>query len=402
MIYHVYQPTLYGQKRWGYYYRMDGKRKTIVKDPRTKKPFASQEDVESWIRELREEESSAPIKVREIAEHLFDVDGEWAKRQARRRDGRPLAPQTIYEHGMIVRKHIIPKLGDEAVVDVTADMIEDFLYSLEISNRTRQNVATTFLAVLRQAQRKRIIKSVPLIEMPQKKSRKPNIFTLEDLRKLFPRDRAALQEVWAPGKTGWGEPPEARLAIAACAATMFFGGLRPQEARAVGPEQLHRDSGILLVTRSFDGQGKVNQYAKMGDANDPRYRGTLLIDWALEVMDPWLQARRREDFLFTYREGYIRKDLLLDRLRLAIKTAGIPTEGKRFIPYSGRYTFDTTVKPFLPAAVLMALMGHVDPAMPERYDVPILLERMRQLAPYRQEINRAVEGELIPTEQVRD
>jgi hypothetical protein len=32
----------------------------------------------------------------------------------------------------------------------------------------------------------------------------------------------------------------------------------------------------------------------------------------------------------------------------------------------------------------------VDPAMPERYDVPILLERMRQLAPYREEINRAI------------
>ena len=128
----------------------------------------------------------------------------------------------------------------------------------------------------------------------------------------------------------------------------------------------------------------------MGEPNDPRYRGTLLIDWALEVMDPWLEARRQEDFLFTYRGEYIRKDLLLDRLRLAIKTAEISTEGKRYIPYSGRHTFDTTVNPFLPAAVLMALMGHVDPAMPERYDVPILLERMRQLTPYRDEINKAI------------
>jgi hypothetical protein len=28
--------------------------------------------------------------------------------------------------------------------------------------------------------------------------------------------------------------------------------------------------------------------------------------------------------------------------------------------------------------------------MPERYDVPILLERMRQPAPYREEINKAI------------
>jgi integrase len=140
----------------------------------------------------------------------------------------------------------------------------------------------------------------------------------------------------------------------------------------------------------MDGQGKVNEYVKMGDDRDPRYRGTLLIDWALEMMDPWLELAREDEFLFTFKGDVIRKDLLQDRLRSAISRAGIPTEGRRFIPYSGRYTFNTTLRPFLPAAVLMAIMGHVDPAMPERYDVPVLLERMRQLAPYREEINRAI------------
>ena len=185
MIYHVYQPTVLGEKRWGYYYRVDGRKKSR-RQGSSNAQVACQEDVESWIRELREGEIGGKITIREIAEHLFDGDGEWARRQARRRDGKPLARNTLYEHAMIVRKHIIPKLGDEAIVDVDSNTIEDFLYSLEISNKTRRNVATTLLAVLKQAQRKRIIKSIPPIEMPQKKSRKPNILTLEDLRELFP------------------------------------------------------------------------------------------------------------------------------------------------------------------------------------------------------------------------
>ena len=122
MTYHVYQPTIEGEKRWGYYCRIDGRKKTVIKYPRTRKPFASQEDVESWIAELREGEAGGQVKVKDVAEHLFDAEGEWATRQARRREGRRLAQNTLYEHAMIVRKHIIPRLGEEAIVDVKSDI----------------------------------------------------------------------------------------------------------------------------------------------------------------------------------------------------------------------------------------------------------------------------------------
>lgn len=392
MKYHPFHPTVDGKKRWGYYFTSEGKDHQVIVHPRTGKPFATRKDVERWLDELRSREvEGSDVTMEEISKFLFAADGPWAERQTRRRDGRPLSKNTIYEHQMNVRRHIVPAIGKERVADVDTLTIDELLYSLDLSNRTRWNVASTLTAIFKEAVRRRIIRSVPMIELPQKKTNKPNILTLEELRKLFPRDRQALQKVWGPPGKTHGEPPEARLALAACSATMFFGGLRPQEARAVGPGQLHRDSGILLVTRSMDAQDNVQSYVKMGNDKDPRYRGTLLIDWALEVMDPWLEARPPdEDLLFTYRGEFIRKDLLLDRLRVAIKNAAIPTEGKRFIPYSGRYTFNTTLKPFLPAAVLMTLMGHVDAAMPERYDVPVLLERMRQLAPYRTEISRAI------------
>jgi len=54
-------------------------------------------------------------------------------------------------------------------------------------------------------------------------------------------------------------------------------------------------------------------------------------------------------------------------------------EGRSAAPGAGLRdnTFVTLVKPLLARAALMALTGHVDAAMPERYDVPHLLERAK-------------------------
>ncbi len=392
MIYHVFHPIVSGEKRWGYYFRQDGKKKTVIKHPRTGEKFSTKISVEQWIDELKGQEvQGSSSTVKELAKYLFMADGQWAKRQTRRRDGRPLSAQTLREHELNVRRHIITALGSDRLADIDTQTIEEFLYSLDLSNRTRRNVASTLLIILKEGVRRRIIKSVPTFELPTKKSKKPSVLILKELRALFPRDVKKLAKIWEPGKTHPEEPKEARLALAACACTMFLGGLRPQEARAVGPGQLIRDQGVLLVTRSMDSDGKVQEYVKMGDVTDPRYRGTFLIDWAMEILEVWLKVKpRRMDFLFTYNDQPIRKELLRIRLIAAVKAAGIPMEGRRIIPYSGRYTFESTVRPFIPVEILMALMGHVDPAMSDHYDVPVLTERMRQLAPYRKKIGKAI------------
>ena len=178
------------------------------------------------------------------------------------------------------------------------------------------------------------------------------------------------------------------LAFAACSACMFFGGMRPQEARAVRPDQLIPDIWAILVIRSMNGAGHVQEYVKMANARDPRYRGTFLFLQGPTIMQAWLAVRPGEDFLFSFHGASILKDRLQDRLLGAIKRAKIPMDGRWFIPRSGRYTFETVVKPALPRDLLMILMGHTDPAMPEHYDVPVLTDRMRGLAAVREEANR--------------
>jgi len=393
MVYHVYHPTVQGEARCGYYFREAGRKTCVIKHPRTGQKFRNDADVERWLDELRSREvAGSTATVSELGRYLFLPDGPWAQRQARRRDGHPLSPQTLREHELNARRHILPAIGRERVCDVDTQMIDELLYALDLSNRSRRNVAGTLQAILKEGVRRRIIRVLPPIELPDKKSRKPAVLTLDQLRALFPRSRKELMGIWEPAGTH-PEAPAARLALAACAATMFFGGLRPQEARAARPDQYPtelRKLGIFLVMRSMDSEGRVKEYLKMGDERDRRYRGTLLIDWAKEMLELWLRVRPRRPYLFTYDERPIRAELLRARLAAAAEKAGIQSKGRRIIPYSGRYTFNSSVKPFLPQEVLMTLMGHVDAAMPERYDVPVLIERMKQLAPHRENINKAI------------
>jgi len=386
MIYHVFRPSVHGKKRWGYYYQEKGRRRTVVKHPRTGRHFTSRTDVESWIRQLQDGEvSGSSATVRQVAEFMFLPTSEWAQRRARQRDGQELSPHTLYEHHTIVQRHILPEWGDDRLADLRVAELEDWLYDLDVSNRYRRTIAGTWNLILKRAERSGILPMAPRLELPSKTSRKPDILTTDMLKKVFPKGRVDLRKVWR-NEDNRKEPAEAWLMFAAFFATMFYGGLRPQEARAVHVDQLHLDLGAVLVTRSMNRQNQVESYLKMGSDRDPRYRVAILPDRAVTMIRWWLAAAAPTEFLFTFAGRPLNRDLPVDRLRKAIGSAGIPMEGKRYIPYSGRYTFVTLVKPLLDRAALMALTGHVDEAMPERYDVPYLLERAKQLQPVRAQL----------------
>lgn len=386
MVYHIIHRFIRGKKRWGYYWREKGKRIVRVVHPRTRQPFRTKKEVELWIKQLPGGEATGyGDTVRQVAEFMFLPTSEWARRRARQRDGQELSPHTLYEYNTIVQRYVLPEWGDDQLADLRAPELEDWLYDLDVSNRYRRTIAGTWNMIFRIAERKGILPVAPRLELPSKASRKPDILTTEMLKKVFPKKRGDLREVWK-NQDSRTEPEEAWLMFAAFFSTMFYGGLRPQEARAVHVDQFHLNLGAILVTRSMDRQNQVQSYLKMGNQRDPRYRVAILPDRAVEIIQGWLDEAEPVKFVFTFAGRLLNRDLPVDRLRKAIGNAGITTEGKRFIPYSGRYTFVTLVKPLLDRAALMALTGHVDEAMPERYDVPYLLERAKQLQSVRAQL----------------
>ncbi len=386
---HPCRPTVNAEKRWGYYWRDPaGKKHVRLKNPHTGYTFETKAERDAFLHDERNRAASgSSVTIGQIAEHLFDAEGEWARQRARERGGRPLSAGTLREHRSNVRIYIIPGLGNQKVVDIDLYMIKQWAFSdaVDISNAHRRNLFVTLRCILEEACLRRIIKAVPLFPRLSKGSSKPSIPTRGELDRLFPVDPKELRRVWRCKDDNGDEG----IVFAACLACVFFAGARPQEARAVHPGRLLQDIWALLITSEMTGEGKRAEYVKMATENDPRYRVSFLFLQGPQIMKEWLAIRPQDpEWLFTYRGAPILKGRLWERLKTAIKNAGIETEGRSFKPYSGRYCFETVVKPAVSRELLKMMMGHISDIMPEHYDVPVLIERAYDLAPAREEANK--------------
>ena len=393
MLYYVFRPIINGEKRWGYWYRDGNRKRQVIKHPQTGRRFATKREVDEWISQLRTDwASGSSATFEELCEHLFDASGTWAERRRRQRDGQSLSEATLVQHRQFVRDYILPYWKSKRIIDTTSRDLDTWLYDLELSNAMRRGVAITMNVVLKEAQRRGIMEILPAISLPAKaKKGRRSVLSLDGLSSLFPSSAGELRRVWSFAGSQ-REEEYTWLMFAACAATMFYGGLRPQEARAIHHDQIIPELAAVLVTRSMDSQNKILEYTKGGDAaRDPRYRFTLLPDRAQALIDEWIGVSKPAGPVFTFHQKILRREHFNKRVVRAIGMAKVKTEGRKFSAYSGRYTYVTVVKPFLDRAALMTLTGHIDEAMPERYDKPYLLERARQMQSVRANLNGALE-----------
>jgi integrase len=297
---------------------------------------------------------------------------DWLQRREKAR-GRDLSPQTVYERQVHWENFIAPRFDGRDVSSLTPAEVEDWAYSLECSDRYRQAIVSTFKGMIRQLMRSGVQTTAHLAEVGKGRSRKPDVFTDEQIYVLFGKP-----DIWSRRQ----EPEWLGIMLQSLFALMTFGGLRPQEARAVHKDQVLPDLKAVLVTRSITGVKTVSNYNKKGNEHEPRYRGTILSDHGYDRFYRW--AAMVDDGPIYTLNGILRKEFLGDRLKYTCHRLGY--QG-RFTPYSCRYTFITKYKPILDQSVLMTLAGHVDPAMPERYNRPHLVEQMRQLQTIRPLLN---------------
>lgn len=343
-------------QRW-----IDGKRKT-----RTTKQTSQDKAIEI----IRTWDESAGGVLTERA--LTD----WLQRREKRR-GATLSDQTTYEARLHYKTHIEPVFGGRDVSTITPEEVEDWADSLGKSTRYRQAIVGTLKGMLQELRRQGYDTRAHMAEVSKGKSRKPAVFTQADINKLF------------SGPDPWrreGEPEWLGRMLYSLFALMTFGGLRPQEARAVHADQILPKLHAVLVTRSIVGKKTVSEYMKKGSDRDPRYRGTVLSDKGWDAFYQW--AGEIDHGPLYSLDGILRKEFLRDRLRYTCQSNDI--QG-RVVPYSCRYTYVSRYKSVLDQSVLMSMVGHVDPAMPERYHRPYLAEQMEHLQGVRAILN-AVEA----------
>lgn len=299
---------------------------------------------------------------------------DWLQRREKR-GGRALSDQTIYEARLHWSKHIKASFEGRDIATITPEEVEDWADSLGKSTRYRQAITGTLKGMLLEMRRQGYDTRAHMAEVSKGKSRKPAVFTQKDIDTLF-----SGPEPWRRKH----EPEWVGEMLLSLFALMTFGGLRPQEARAVHADQVLPELHAVLVTRSITDKKVVSEYMKKGNDRDPRYRGTLLSDKGWQAFYQWA-GKVTDGPLYTL-DGILRKEFLRDRLRYTCEANDI--QG-RIVPYSCRYTYVSRYKSILDQSVLMSMVGHVDPAMPERYHRPYLEEQMGQLQYIREVLNAA-------------
>jgi integrase len=142
--------------------------------------------------------------------------------------------------------HVLPRFGSMRLDALNRPMIEKWLVDLPLSNQTKNHCMYMMRNVLREAAAEGIIKANPLehAEPMGKTGRKRDVFTLEELRLLFPGSREGLVSVWKTPK------------YAALFLTMASTGICEGEARAVRCRHV-MPSGWLQVELAVKEDGTI-------------------------------------------------------------------------------------------------------------------------------------------------
>jgi integrase len=299
----------------------------------------------------------------------------WLARQAAK--GRPVSESWARAKRQMLVNHILPEFGSVRLDKLTRPMIEKWLVGLERSNQTRNHLLYILKTVLAEAEAEGLILRNPLehAEPLGKQARKRDVFSLDELRLLFPETRESLLGVWGSTK------------YAALFLTMASTGIREGEARALQWRHVLPE-GWLIVEQAIKEGGEVGP-PKNGEA-----RIAALPARAREVLDSWRAETRfalPDDLTFfgSDRKRPLNRRTFGDILSRALESCKIGTEARFLTTHSFRHTYKTMMRRSIPADTLRALVGHRNERMTAHYDHPGIADLVKSLASARPQIEAA-------------
>jgi integrase len=323
---------------------------------------------------------SSPRKAPTLADYAEDffVWGKcsWLKRQAAK--GRGVNEAWAGARRAMLVNHVFARFGKTRLDALTRPLIERWLVDLPRANQTRNHILYALKTVLAEAHADGVIHGNPLehAEPLGKQARKRDVFSLDELRALFPTDRAGLLAVW-------GSPKYATLFL-----TLASTGIREGEARAIQWRHV-LPNGWLFVEQA------VKQDKSIGTPKNGEVRVTALPARAGRALTSWRAESPYsgpDDLVFfgAGRDRPLNRRTFTDLLGRAFEAAEIETEGRYLTTHSFRHTFNTQMRRSIPADTLRALVGHRDERMTRQYDHPVVADLIKRLEPDRAVIEKAL------------
>jgi integrase len=336
---------------------------------------------------------TAPHKIPTLAKYAVDFyvwdRCTYIKRQHAK--GKGFNKHWADEQRGLLENYVFPRFGETRLDAITLPAVERWIVDLPLSGQSKNHTLYAVRTILREATADGIITRNPLehVEPMAKNTRKRDVFSLDELRRLFPTDPEGLTRVW-------GQPKYAVLYL-----TMAATGVREGEARALQWRHVLPD-GWLLIERAVKIDGSIGPLKKRERTGEPRV--VALPARARDALSWWHSQSEhvaQEDLIFfgDASDHPLSRNTFQDILARALdgehredksKPARI-VKGDRFLTtHSLRHTFNTAMRRVIPADALLALMGHRDSHMSELYDHPETADRIKALEGVRAQIEGAL------------
>lgn len=334
------------------------------------------------LRDERAAKKAAPAPTLEGYARDFYVWGvcNYIKRQHAK--GRTFNRHYALENRGLLVNYVFPRFGKERLDAITRPVVERWLVDLTLSNATKNHMLYALRTILREAESEGLIARNPLehVEPMAKQGRKRDIFSIPELRLLFPPAWPELVQVW-------GQPKYAALY-----ATLATTGIREGEARALQWRHV-LPSGWLVIERAAKIDGTIGALKKRERTGEPRV--VALPGRTQAALGQWheLTPFKSPDALVFFGDAadhVLNTRTFQDILARALEGVGIDKGDRYLTTHSLRHTYNTMMRRSIPADALLALMGHRDSRMSEHYDHPEIADRIKALEGVRVQIENAL------------
>ncbi len=328
------------------------------------------------VEAIKNKNPGPEILLAEFSLGFFAQDGPWVA--ARKARDRPFSPPMTRIRTAHMKNYILPTFGRQSLSRIKAHEVDDWILGLPLANGTKNAILDSFRLILKEAQRRKIIDRnvIEDIERMANKYVLTDVFTLEELGKLFPQDRSELIGVW--GHVKW----------ASMHYLMLTAGLRVGEAAALLWRHVVWDLGGLLVLQAVKGDETI------GPPKSGEERSVILPDRSIEMLRAWQEETPYPDpehyiFFSLSGEEYFRSSSVSRKMPEALRRSGIDPAGRRLRTHSLRHTYNTRLEKVLPAEILRYMMGHKTDVMTRRYLHVTPEERLQEYLPVKKQIEQA-------------
>jgi integrase len=300
------------------------------------------------------------ITFRAAAARFFDAGSPWAERELKRK--RRFSSEYLPQMRGRLKGYLIPKWGDVPLPEITIRAFDDWLLELrghagrEIKNSTKNKLVDAIKIIFREFAESGLIPESPFSSyrhLPATDGTEKEIFTAEELGKLFPADRDLADRVWADQGKRNREFGQMWLSYFVA---LRDTGARPAELLALTwGDWIGKSFGFAIRKAVENRTGIIKPGTKTGSK-----KPSFLSPRGVQELLLWCTASQHTtptDLIWSF-DGRmpIRTESGEKHFRSVCTRAGVERKGRT--PYCLRHTFATYALETLSLPDVQKLMGH--------------------------------------------